>query len=91
MDDCLYFPDKKLVDIRKPVHATIWVAKQVPPWQALVLNIMQRLYQENACSLPENSIIASTLKAEKSLDKYMKKVMPFVDLLKVFYSAICYR
>ncbi|XP_067950073.1 leucine--tRNA ligase, cytoplasmic-like [Watersipora subatra] len=67
---------------RKPSHAVVWVAKSFPPWQALILSTLQRLHKENGGMLPENSIIAANLKAEKSLSKYMKRVMPFVALLK---------
>ena len=74
---------KKLAAPKKPSHATIWVAKEFPPWQALVLNTLQRLHKDNGGTLPENSVIAANLKSEKSLGKYMKKVMPFVALLKV--------
>ena len=74
---------KKVVENKKPSHATIWVAKEFPPWQALVLNTLQQLHKENGGVLPENSVIAAKLKGEKSLGKYMKKVMPFVALLKV--------
>lgn len=70
-------------EIKKPSHATIWVAKEFPPWQALVLNTLQSLHKESGGILPENSVIAARLKGEKSLGKYLKKVMPFVALLKV--------
>lgn len=72
---------------KKPSHATIWVAKEYPPWQSFVLNTLQRLHTENGGKLPDNNVIASTLKAEKSLGKYMKKIMPFVALLKVCYLS----
>jgi len=30
--------------IEKPTHATIWVAKKFPPWQATVLITLKQLY-----------------------------------------------
>ena len=83
------FTGKKAAEpAKKPSHATIWVAKEFPPWQAFVLNTLQRLYRENGSALPDNSVIAATLKGEKSLGKYMKKIMPFVALLKASTAAL---
>lgn len=59
------------------------MAREFPPWQAFVLNSLQRLHAENGGVLPDNNVIAAALKQEKSLGKYMKKIMPFVALLKV--------
>jgi leucyl-tRNA synthetase len=38
---------------QKPTHATIWVAKKFPPWQATVLMTMKQLYDVSCalCSL----------------------------------------
>ena len=40
------------------------------------------LSQENG-SVPENKIISAALAKEASLKKYMKRVMPFVQVVKV--------
>lgn len=78
------YSGKKAVEVpKKPSHATVWIAKEFPPWQAFVLNALQQLYRENSDTLPDNNIIAAKLKGEKSLGKYMKKIMPFVAMLKV--------
>jgi leucyl-tRNA synthetase len=40
-------PAKGTSDIsstQKPTHATIWVAKKFPPWQATVLTTLKQLY-----------------------------------------------
>jgi len=39
-------------------------------------------HQENG-SVPENKIISAALAKEASLKKYMKRVMPFVQVVKV--------
>ncbi|GFS17470.1 leucine--tRNA ligase [Elysia marginata] len=71
---------KKLTSI--PTHATIWVAKTYPPWQNLVLTTLHKLYQANNNSFPDNKVIAQEFKDKPELKKYMKKLMPFVQVVK---------
>lgn len=71
----------KKVPISKPSHGTIWVAKTYPPWQATVLTTLRQLYEEND-GFPDNKVIATTLNKEAGLQKYKKKLMPFVQLMK---------
>ncbi|XP_060064776.1 leucine--tRNA ligase, cytoplasmic-like [Ylistrum balloti] len=67
--------------ISKPSHGTIWVAKTYPAWQTTVLQKLLQLYQEHN-GLPDNKVIATALNNVPDLQKYQKKLMPFVQLMK---------
>uniref|UniRef100_A0A8C5QZ24 Leucine--tRNA ligase, cytoplasmic n=1 Tax=Leptobrachium leishanense TaxID=445787 RepID=A0A8C5QZ24_9ANUR len=62
---------------QKPTHCTIYVAKTYPPWQHTTL-----LNLRNAGQLPDNKVIATELNSLPELKKYMKRVMPFVAMIK---------
>ncbi|XP_039295414.1 leucine--tRNA ligase, cytoplasmic [Nilaparvata lugens] len=72
----------------KPSIATIWVSKTFPQWQTIVLTTMKEMYDKNNGQFPDNKVISSTLNVIPELKKYMKKVMPFVQDVKLKVDAI---
>ncbi|KAL6254270.1 hypothetical protein P5V15_014885 [Pogonomyrmex californicus] len=71
-----------VTDIEKPNQGIIWVAKTYPPWQSIVLTTMREMYSKNETKLPDNKVLSTAFANKAELKKYMKRVMPFVQLVR---------
>jgi leucyl-tRNA synthetase len=74
--------EKKGFELVKPEYGVIYIVNEYPQWQAFVLTILKKLYNNHTNELPENYVILEMFKNEKELLPFMKKVMPFVQTIK---------
>lgn len=60
----------------------IYVAEKYQGWMEIVLLKLKELYSESENTLPDSNEIFQSLKTVSELSPYLKKVMPFVQMLK---------
>ncbi|XP_045492233.1 leucine--tRNA ligase, cytoplasmic isoform X1 [Colias croceus] len=70
----------------KPNKAVIWVAKEYPKWQHTIITTMKEL--NGPSGLPDNKVISSKLSQITSLQRYMKRAMPFAQTVRDAYERI---
>ena len=69
--------------MKKPEYGVIYVAEQYPAWQHATLVRLGELYDSQNNTLPPNKDILAELKKIDSLKPHMKKLMQFVQHVKV--------
>lgn len=67
----------------KPTHAIIYVASSYPPWQHATLNTLKEMYNQLGGNFPDNRDIMNRMKTVPEVKSAMKKLMPFVQHVKV--------
>lgn len=67
----------------KPEYGVIYVGEEYPPWQHATLVKLGDLYDPGNNSLPPNKDILAELKKMDILKAHMKKLMQFVQHVKV--------
>lgn len=76
-------PKAKKTLPEKPTHAIIFVAHSYPSWQGKVLQTLQHLRSPATGALPDNKDLSQMFGKDPLIKMHMKKVMPFVQEIKV--------
>lgn len=74
----------------RPDYGVIYVAERYPKWQHVTLLKLAEVYNEEENSLPPNKDILAELKKIESLKPHMKKLMQFVQHVKVRRCGQCW-
>uniref|UniRef100_A0A915I6H1 leucine--tRNA ligase n=1 Tax=Romanomermis culicivorax TaxID=13658 RepID=A0A915I6H1_ROMCU len=74
-------PKGKKPAATQPSYATIYVADCYPAWQAKVLTEIKNQFEATK-AMPDNKELLLVLQSSAEIRKYMKKVMPFVQMIK---------
>ena len=74
-------PKKGKKEEEIPTNCIIYVAKEYPAWQAACLRVLREGIEKDG-QMYENKAIAQRMKSEPEVKKYMKKVMPYVQMVK---------
>lgn len=82
-------PQKDAAPPSKPTHGVIYVASAYPPWQHATLNNLKQMYHELGGNFPDNRDIMSRMKTVPEAQSAMKKLMPFVQHVKVEIRINC--
>ncbi|VDK57645.1 unnamed protein product [Cylicostephanus goldi] len=77
---------KKNAFTEPPSEAVIYVAKEFPTWQKTILQILEKSANENNGALPDNKTISQIIAKEDAVKKFLKKAMPFVQMVKEQYE-----
>lgn len=80
-------PKKGKAPAEIPTNCTVYVAKEYPAWQRVCLSVLREGLEKNG-EFFDNKTIAARMKTEQDVKKYMKKVMPYIQMVKERYEAI---
>ena len=79
----VFFSQKDAAPLQKPTHGIIYVASCYPAWQHATLNTLKEMYNQLGGNFPDNRDIMNRLKQVPEVKSAMKKLMPFVQHVKV--------
>lgn len=67
----------------RPEYGVIYVAVEYPPWQHATLVTLERLYRAQGDTFPDNREILPELMKNELIKPHSKRVMQFVQHVKV--------
>ncbi|XP_065833343.1 leucine--tRNA ligase, cytoplasmic-like isoform X1 [Oscarella lobularis] len=66
----------------RPRYADLYIAESYPPWQKAILTCLQEAYNDTTKTFLDNKEIVAKLRNYPDVKKFMKKAMPFAQLVK---------